>query len=80
MQDSIHGILEAIEASVSFAEVRARACLPEPDGDSGYLFVSYSHADYKAVIPDIIRLQAEGLRIWYDRCLGTGQRSRRQTS
>ena len=50
MQDSIHGILEAIEASASFAEVRARACLPEPDGDSGYLFVSYSHADYKAVM------------------------------
>lgn len=73
MQDSIHGILEAIEASASFAEVRARACLPEPDGDSGYLFVSYSHVDYKAVIPDIIRLQAEGLRIWYDRGLETGK-------
>lgn len=73
MQENVHNILQAIEVSASFSEVRATACLPEPDGDSGYLFVSYSHADYKAVIPDIIRLQGEGLRIWYDRGLETGK-------
>ena len=73
METDISTLLAAIDASQSFAEVRTHACLPEPDGDEGYLFVSYSHADYKAVIPDVIRLKAEGLAIWYDRGLESGK-------
>ena len=73
MQADINSLLGAIEAAASFSEIRASACLPEPDGDHGYLFVSYSHADYKAVIPDIVRLQASELGIWYDRGLESGK-------
>ena len=65
--------IQAIESADGFSALKASACLPEPDGDCGYLFVSYSHADYKAVFTDIVRLQAEGLGIWYDRGLESGK-------
>ncbi len=38
-----------------------------------YYFVSYSHADYKEVYADILRLQAQGINIWYDRGLPAGR-------
>lgn len=66
-------LLETIAQAPSFSALRAAACLPEPDGDEGYFFVSYSHADYKAVLPDIIRLKEAGLGIWYDRGLESGK-------
>ena len=69
----INEMLQSIAQAEDFPALKASACLPEPDGDCGYLFVSYSHADYKAVIPDIVRLQARGLGIWYDRGLESGK-------
>ncbi len=38
-----------------------------------YYFVSYSHADYKEVYADILRLQEQGVNIWYDRGLPAGK-------
>ena len=38
-----------------------------------YYFVSYSHADYKEVYCDILRLQQQGINLWYDRGLPAGR-------
>lgn len=38
-----------------------------------YYFVSYSHLDYKEVYSDILKLQEQGLNIWYDRGLPAGR-------
>ena len=38
-----------------------------------YYFVSYSHADYKEVYCDILRLQEQGINLWYDRGLPAGR-------
>lgn len=72
MKDVLH-ILEQIEQSESFAQVKNAGILPEPDADDGYYFVSYSHKDYKKVFKDIIAFQQNGLPIWYDRGLESGK-------
>lgn len=38
-----------------------------------YLFISYSHRDYKEVFKDLTILQREGVNIWYDRSLVPGR-------
>ncbi|MBQ4072573.1 MAG: leucine-rich repeat protein [Clostridia bacterium] len=38
-----------------------------------YYFVSYSHKDYKAVLTDILKLEAEGLNFWYDTDIHVGE-------
>lgn len=38
-----------------------------------YLFISYSHRDYKDVFKDLILLQREGVNIWYDKSLVPGR-------
>ena len=41
-----------------------------PDVDiSDYYFISYSHKDYRAVYKDLIAMEDEGLKFWYDRDL-----------
>ena len=35
-------------------------------GDEPYVFVSYAHDDAAAVYPELERLNAGGLNIWYD--------------
>ena len=66
-------MIQAVLDAPSLASLKEAACLPEPDGDEGYLFVSYSHADFRPVIADIIRLRECGTAIWYDRGLETGK-------
>ena len=66
-------VLEQIEQSESFSQVKNAGILPEPDADDGYYFVSYSHKDYKKVFKDIIAFQQNGLPIWYDRGLESGK-------
>lgn len=46
--------------------------LPHTQNDE-YYFISYSHADYKMVYSDILRLQEKGLNVWYDRGLPPGK-------
>ena len=41
-------------------------------GSEPYIFVSYSHADSKLVLPEISRLQMDGYRIWYDEGIDPG--------
>jgi len=38
-----------------------------------YIFVSYSHKDYKKVYEDLAYLYREGVRFWYDRGLPAGK-------
>ena len=38
-----------------------------------YLFISYSHRDYKDVFKDLTLLQREGVNIWYDKSLVPGR-------
>ena len=42
------------------------------EGSAPYVFVSYSHKDSDRVFPILQRLQAEGLRIWYDKGIEWG--------
>lgn len=44
----------------------------EPDGQHNYLFISYSHKDYKQVYSDIANLRFAGVRVWYDEGLSAG--------
>ena len=64
--------LQIIEQAKSFEELKNSGILPEPNIDDGYYFVSYSHRDFKRVIPEILLLQEAGVKIWYDRGLETG--------
>ena len=41
--------------------------------NSDYFFISYSHKDYKEVYEDLLRLQDNGLHIWYDRGMPAGK-------
>lgn len=70
---NVQEILDKIEYSASFAELKSTGVLPEPDADDGYYFISYSHKDYKKVFRDIIDFQKNGLKIWYDRGLESGK-------
>ena len=64
--------LKIIDAAHSFDDLKNSAILPEPCGEDGYYFISYSHRDFKQVIPDILAFQKAGIKIWYDRGLETG--------
>ena len=64
--------LQIIERAENFEELKSSGILPEPCFDDGYYFVSYSHRDFKRVIPEILSLQEAGVKIWYDRGLEAG--------
>ena len=68
---SLEQKLEIIERSQSLGELPLDA-MPYTQSDE-YYFVSYSHLDYKQVYSDILRLQAAGLNVWYDRGLPAGK-------
>lgn len=40
--------------------------------NQNYLFISYSHKDYKAVYSDLAHLYMRGVRFWYDKGLNVG--------
>ena len=44
------------------------------EGSAPYVFVSYSHKDSDRVFPILQRLQAEGLRFWYDKGIEWGSK------
>ena len=48
--------------------------LPAYEGDAPFVFISYSHADDKAVMSEIAWLQSQGVRVWYDQGISTGTR------
>ena len=47
--------------------------LPKIEKDQNYVFVSYSHKDYKQVYYDLAHLYCKGVRFWYDKGLPAGQ-------
>ena len=47
--------------------------IPEMDNDQNYVFVSYSHDDYKEVYYDLAHLYCKGVRFWYDKGLSAGE-------
>lgn len=61
----------AILAAENFASIPSEA-MP-PSHRDNYYFVSYSHRDYKTVLPDILRLEALGVPLWYDREMHIGE-------
>jgi len=70
-QYSLKEKLDIIQNSSSLGEIPLDA-MPYTQSDE-YYFVSYSHADYKEVFADILRLQEQGINIWYDRGLPVGR-------
>ena len=44
------------------------------EGSEPYVFISYSHKDSDRVFPILQRLQAEGIRIWYDKGIEWGSK------
>ena len=60
--------------------INATNCLNEVNVDwlpevatNEYLFISYSHADYKKVYQDIFSFQVYGKSVWYDRAMPPSQ-------
>lgn len=47
--------------------------IPTIQKDQNYLFISYSHRDYKAVYSDLAYLYSRGVRLWYDKGLSVGR-------
>lgn len=47
--------------------------LPEIDEKQNYIFISYSHRDYKQVFSDLALMYEKGVRFWYDYDLVAGK-------
>ena len=47
--------------------------IPSISKNQNYLFISYSHKDYKAVYSDLANLYDHNVRFWYDRGLHAGK-------
>lgn len=47
--------------------------IPDIAENQNYIFISYSHKDYKKVYADLAFLYREGVHFWYDRGLSAGK-------
>lgn len=56
-------------------DIRSCESVPVPDieENQNYIFISYSHKDYKAVYADLAVMYQAGVRFWYDRGLSAGK-------
>ena len=60
-------ILKGIDAATSLEELAAKFW---PNSyNENYLFISYSHLDYKSVFKDLVMFNNGNVNIWYDRSL-----------
>ena len=60
-------IIKGIDRAKSLNDLPAKFW---PDShNEQYLFISYSHIDYKEVFKDLIYLNEAGINVWYDRSL-----------
>ena len=48
--------------------------LPQIDENQNYIFISYSHKDYKKVYADLADMYKAGVRFWYDKGLSAGKK------
>ena len=63
--------IKIIEASSDLKELM-NDVLPKSYHED-YYFLSYSHKDYKKVLPDILRMEEQGLHFWYDISMPLGR-------
>lgn len=63
---------EQLAASASI-NACSKVPLPNLAGDQNYVFISYSHRDYKQVYCDLADLYEAGVPFWYDRGLPAGK-------
>ena len=67
----LESVFEAIDRTDDLGDLAAKYW-PASHNEE-YLFISYSHRDYKLVFKDLILLQNEGVNTWYDRSLVPGK-------
>lgn len=60
-------------AASSQAEGAASAPASTAREDQNYVFVSYSHQDYRIVFCDLLEMKRAGVRYWYDKNLTAGE-------
>ena len=65
--------IERITAATRLEELYEEGLLPEPYDDGGFFLVYYAKEDYKTALCDIVRYAGDGLRIYYDRYLESGE-------
>lgn len=70
-------LLRSIEKAASLAELQSNHTLPDPFDDGGYYLVYYAKQDYRQALYDIVRFAGDGMRIYYDRYLETGEAHQR---
>ncbi len=66
----------AILASSSIVELKRTQNMPPVPScidEENFVFISYSHMDYKAVYCDLLEFHKNGLRYWYDEGLPAGE-------
>lgn len=61
-----------LSESVSITDCK-KVPLPQIGENQNYIFISYSHLDYKKVYADLAELYARGVRFWYDKGLCAGK-------
>lgn len=69
--ESVEAYKQAVHATDSIGEC-TRPPAPKPGKDTRYVFISYSHKDYKKVFCDLADLYESGIPFWYDDRLRAG--------
>ena len=69
---SLETYLQQLSASKSIEDA-PKVPIPTIQKNQNYLFISYSHRDYKAVYSDLAHLYSRGIRFWYDKGLSVGK-------
>lgn len=64
--------LQQLSAATSIDDC-PKVPIPSIQKNQNYLFISYSHRDYKAVYADLAHLYAQNVRFWYDKGLSVGK-------
>ncbi len=65
--------IEQVMASTSMDDC-PKVPLPKINEDQNYIFISYSHRDYKQVFSDLALMYSKGVRFWYDYDLVAGKK------
>ncbi|MEA4929011.1 MAG: toll/interleukin-1 receptor domain-containing protein [Candidatus Limiplasma sp.] len=66
-------VLKKQIAASTQAEGAASAPASTAKEDQNYVFISYSHQDYRIVFCDLLELKRAGVRYWYDKNLTAGE-------
>ena len=60
-------------AAANSIEDVGKNLLPRLKKDQNYIFISYSHRDYKKVYQDLADLRESGVPFWFDKDLPVGE-------